>query len=161
MAYLLDADVFMEARKRYYSFDICPGFWDWIERQHAANNVLSVEKVKDEIAVGNDPLVAWANNRPASFFIPPDAATQAAFATVSQWAAGQNYSTAAVTEFLQKADFFLIAHALAHGLTLVTHEIAAATVNKIKIPNACTGLGVAVMNPFEMLRRERAQFVLA
>src|SRR4051794_40006670 len=38
----------------------------------------------------------------------------------------------------------------AHGHTVVTHEIAASSTKKIKIPNAC----------FEMLRRERARFVL-
>jgi hypothetical protein len=26
--YLLDSNVFIEAYRRYYSFDICPGFWD-------------------------------------------------------------------------------------------------------------------------------------
>ena len=25
---LMDADVFISAKNRYYAFDICPGFWD-------------------------------------------------------------------------------------------------------------------------------------
>lgn len=161
MAYLLDSDVLMEGRKRYYSFEICPGFWEWIERRHAEGTVLSVEKVKAEIGDGNDALVTWAGNQPQSFFAPVDEATQAAFGTVTQWAMNQTYTARAVGEFLQKADFFLVAHALAHSLTLVTHEREAATPSKIKIPNACLGLGIPVTNPFEMLRREGARFVLA
>ncbi len=35
-----------------------------------------------------------------------------------------------------------------------------ASTRKIKIPDACIGLGVKCMTPFEMLRRERARFVL-
>ena len=31
---------------------------------------------------------------------------------------------------------------------------------KIKIPDACIGLGIKCMTPYEMLRRERARFVL-
>ena len=28
--YLLDANVFIEGSKRYYGFDFCPAFWDWL-----------------------------------------------------------------------------------------------------------------------------------
>ena len=44
MAYLLDANVFIQGRKLHYGFDICPGFWDWLDRENAAGNVLSIEK---------------------------------------------------------------------------------------------------------------------
>jgi len=30
MAYLIDANVFIEAKNRYYGFDICPAFRDWL-----------------------------------------------------------------------------------------------------------------------------------
>jgi hypothetical protein len=30
MAYLVDADVLIEAKDRYYAFAFCPGFWDWL-----------------------------------------------------------------------------------------------------------------------------------
>ena len=26
--YLLDANVYIQAHRRYYDFDICPGYWD-------------------------------------------------------------------------------------------------------------------------------------
>ncbi len=63
--------------------------------------------------------------------------------------------------FLQVADYFLVAHALAHSQTVVTHEVAAESARKVKIPNACIGLGIKCVTPFEMLRIERARFVLA
>ncbi len=58
------------------------------------------------------------------------------------------------------ADYYLVAHALAHGQVLVTHEVPASSTTRIKIPNACMGLGVTHMTPFEMLRKEKARFVL-
>ncbi len=76
------------------------------------------------------------------------------------WAIGQHYEPAAVNTFLQIADYYLVAHALAHGHTVVTHEIASTSTKKIKIPDACIGLSIKCMTPFEMLRSERARFVL-
>jgi len=80
--------------------------------------------------------------------------------TVSAWAAGQSYEPAAVNTFLLVADYYLVAHALAHGHTVVTHEIASTSTKKIKIPDACISLGIKVMTPYEMLRTERARFIL-
>jgi len=79
---------------------------------------------------------------------------------VSAWASGQSYEQAAIATFLQVGDYYLVAHALAHQHTVVTHEIASPSTKRIKIPNACIGLRIRFMTPFEMLRRERARFVL-
>ena len=43
---------------------------------------------------------------------------------------------------------------------MVTHEVASPSTKKIKIPNVCIGLGIKCMTPYEMLRLERARFVL-
>ena len=123
--------------------------------------VFSTEKVGDELAAIADELSGWAANRGAGFFLKPDAAILPALARVSSWASGQSYEPAAVSTFLQVADFYLVAHALAHGHTVVTHEVAAASTKKIKIPNACIGVGVKCASPFEMLRNEHARFVLS
>ena len=160
MKYLLDSDVFIQAKNLHYSLDFCPAFWDWLVASNASGLVFSIEKVGDEIEAGADELADWAAARGDSFFLKPDSAILPALATVSSWAAGQSYEPAAVSTFLQKADFYLVAHALAHGHVVVTHEIAAASTRKIKIPNACIGVGVKCMSPFEMLRHERARFVL-
>ena len=79
---------------------------------------------------------------------------------MSSWAGGGGYEPSAVSQFLQVADYYLVAHAHAHNLDVVTHEIAANTVKKIKIPNACIALNVKFLSPYEMLRTEKARFVL-
>ena len=56
---------------------------------------------------------------------------------VSTWATGQHYTPAAINTFLQAADFYLIAHALAGNHVVVTHEVPSNSPGRIKIPNAC------------------------
>jgi hypothetical protein len=161
MAYLLDANVFIEAKNRHYGFDFCPGFWEWLLEANAEGKVFSVESVADELQGVADELSDWATGRDTGFFLKPDATLLPTLGQVSTWATGAGYEGAAVNTFLQAADYFLAAHALAHGHTVVTHEVAGGSKKKkIKIPDACISLGAKVMTPFAMLRKERARFVL-
>lgn len=160
MAYLLDANVFIQAKNLHYGLDFCPAFWEWLISQNAASQVFSIERVEDEINAIGDDLAAWVASRGSGFFLKPDATMLPALSTVSTWATGQGYDLAAVSTFLQVADYYLVAHALAHGYIVVTHEKASTSRKKIKIPDACIGLRIKHMMPFEMLRRERARFVL-
>ena len=160
MAYLLDANVFIEAKNRYYGMDFCPAFWDWLTTQNAKGTVFSIEKVADELASGSDDLSTWAAQRGNTLFLPPDENLLMALSTVSVWVNKQQYRPAAISTFLQDADYYLVAHALAHGHTLVTHEVPSDGVKMVKIPNVCIGVKVKCMTPFSMLRKERACFVL-
>lgn len=160
MAYLLDANIFIQAKNLHYGLDFCPAFWEWLIENNSAGKVYSIEKVGDEIAAGADELAEWAANQGSDFFLQPDQDIVPALGQVSTWASGDNYEPAAVNTFLQVADYFLVAHALAHGHTVITHEIASASTKRIKIPNACIGVSVKCMTPFEMLRKERARFIL-
>lgn len=45
MAYLLDANVFIQAKNLQYGFDFCPAFWDWLVQAHGKGRVRSVRQV--------------------------------------------------------------------------------------------------------------------
>lgn len=160
MAYLLDANVFIWAKNSHYGFDFCPAFWDWLLREHRAGLVYSIERVGGELLAGDDELAEWVRARGEGFFLQPDATLQPALATVSTWATGQRYTQGAINEFFQRADYYLVAQAYDGQHTVVTHEVPAASPRKIKIPNVCRGLDIEYLTPYEMLRRERARFVL-
>lgn len=160
MAYLLDANVFIQAKNLHYGLDFCPAFWDWVILGNSHGKVFSIERVGDEIEAGSDELAEWASQRGSEFFLKPDSAMLPALGSVSVWTASQGYEPAAVNTFLQVADYYLVAHALAYDHTLVTHEIISTSTKKIKIPNVCLGVGVKCVTPYEMLRHERARFVL-
>ncbi len=158
--YLLDTNIFIQAKNLHYGFDFCPAFWDWLIAQNRMGTAASVEKVADELLVGRDDLAAWARERGSDFFLKPDENVLSALRTVSIWANGGRYLPAAVSTFLGLADCWLVAHALAHGNVVVTHEVAAGSVRKIKIPDACRALGLRSVTPYAMLRSEGARFVL-
>lgn len=158
--YLLDANIFIQAKNLHYGFDFCPAFWEWLTEKNRRGEVGSIEKVGDELLAGQDDLADWANAQGKPFFASPDNSVLPALSSVSAWATSQQYEPAAIATFLQVADYWLVAHAVAHKSIVVTHEVPAASVKKIKIPNACIGLGVTCVSPYEMLRRERARFVL-
>lgn len=160
MTYLLDANVFIQAKNLHYGLDFCPAFWEWIVESNHAGKVFSIDKVADEIYAGADKLTEWMRNNGNGLFLKTDTATAAQFGRVSIWATSQNYEPAAINTFLQVADFYLIAHALASSHVVVTHEVPANSTKRIKIPNACIGLGLRFMTPYEMLRREQAKFIL-
>lgn len=160
MAFLLDANVFIEAKNTYYGFDFCPAFWDWLLAGNEAGRVFSVEKVGDEIQGGADNLADWVAVRGERFFVRPDASVLPSLGVVSAWASSGYYEPAAINTFLQVADYYLVAQAHAGGHVVVTRERPAATPRRIKIPDACIGLGIKCITPFEMLRLEQARFVL-
>mgnify|MGYP006147058027 CR=1 FL=1 len=116
MAYLIDANVFIQAKNLHYGFDFCLAFWDWLMEGNAAGRVFSIDKVGDELAAGADELATWSADRGEGFFLPPDDPVFPALTRVSTWATTQGYDPAAVNTFLQVADYWLVAHALAQPL---------------------------------------------
>jgi len=142
VTYLLDANVFIQAKNLHYGLDFCPAFWQWLLDNHAAGRVFSIDKVADEIAAGDDELTDWMRNHGNDLFVKTGAAVAAQLGAVSTWATQQQYEPAAISTFLQVADYYLIAHALADGHVVVTHEVPANSVKRIKIPNVCIGLNL-------------------
>lgn len=162
MVYLLDANVFIQAKNLHYGFDFCPAFWDWLIQKNNEQIVFSIEAVYHELTRGNDDLSHWAKSNKNNLFLPPDSVTISKFSVVSTWANEPklNYQQVAINEFLSVGDYYLVAHGLGHQMIVVTHEKPSLSKKKIKIPDACQGLGVSFISPFEMLRQEKANFVL-
>jgi hypothetical protein len=98
--YVLDSNVLIEAKNRYYAFDIAPGFWDWLEHAHKQRLACSIEAVRDELLEGNDELAEWARQHP-DFFLPVDQGTTRHFAPLTAWANSRGYTPAAVAEFVR------------------------------------------------------------
>ncbi|GAB18712.1 hypothetical protein GOEFS_062_00210 [Gordonia effusa NBRC 100432] len=159
--FLVDSNVLIEAKNRYYAFDIAPGFWEWLEGAHATGEVGSIEAVKAELVGGADELAAWALTN-SSFFHPIDQATTAHFPALTAWAATRPFTPAALAEFAgNQADYQLVAHARGHNHVVVTHERPDPNSRRrVKIPDACAAIGATCMDPFEMMRRTGATLEL-
>jgi len=144
----------------YYAFDICPGFWDWLDIANASGDVSSIEPVADELEKGKDDLATWAAARRGTFFQPLDAAAHAVMTIVATWVQAQDFRDDAKRVFFAGADPFLIAFAKANGLTVASHEVhVEGQKNKVKIPTVCQPLGGRCVRTFAMLRDMEARFV--
>lgn len=161
MRYLLDANTYIEAKNQYYGMDICPAFWDWLDRQFALGAIASVDMIGRELKEGNDELANWVRERPDHFISNDDALTQTLFAEIVQFVMKGDYNPGNRDSFLAKADPWIIAKAKAIGASVVTHEaVAAANTRKVKVPNICQQFEVPCLNTFRFLRELEARFVL-
>ena len=161
MTYLLDTNIFIQANNLHYGMDFCPAFWDWLIKKNAQQKLFSIEKVGDELKAMEDELSKWAKELGTKFFLKPDETVLKALAEVSLWISEKDYTDVAKNIFLQgAADYYLIAQAKVKKYTVVTHERPYDSKNKIKIPDVCIGLQIKCMTVYEMLRTERARFVL-
>ena len=63
--FLVDANALIEAKNRYYAFDIAPGFWAWLDWAHRQSVACSIEAVRGELVEGDDELADWAQDNAA------------------------------------------------------------------------------------------------
>ncbi|PIX95638.1 MAG: DUF4411 domain-containing protein [Hydrogenophilales bacterium CG_4_10_14_3_um_filter_63_21] len=161
--YLLDANVFIEAKNFYYRFDTFPGFWEWLDAEQTEGHLASIEPICDELFKGNDELAVWIKERKdAGWFLPvDDVETQQHLAQIAAWVMAQPFKEAAKPEFLSGGDPWLIAKAKTLGATVVTQEtFDAQSRKKVKIPNVCRAFHVPYINSFDLLRQTGATFTL-
>ena len=161
--FLLDANIFIEANQRYYSFDIAPAFWYALEQNAEEGKLISIDRIHQEINRfdDGDGLKIWANNEFIKWFeSTDDEAVFNAYSDIMQWAINQNqFTDAAKSEFASVADSWLIACAKAGNYTIVTHEVYSGDIKrKIPIPNVCRAFNISYINTFEMLRRLSIKF---
>jgi hypothetical protein len=159
--YLVDANVFIQAKNFHYRFDFCQAFWQWLADGHHAGLIFSTVKVLHELNDGNndDPVKLWVSQLPNSFFIADthDAVVMQAYGQVMQWnVTNSHYRQQAKDEFARfdKADAFLIATAKAHNFNLVTHESSKPESKKrILIPDAAKAFNIDSVMIYDLLSR--------
>ncbi len=106
LAYVLDANVFIQAARRYYAFDVAPRFWDSLVKHAANGQVGSVDRVLRELDRGKDELAEWANNNLNDAFASTDeAGVIGKYGEIMAWVQAQSqFTVAAKTDFASGAD---------------------------------------------------------
>lgn len=159
--YILDSDVIIGAYSDYYRMGEFPGVWDWFVHVGEAGCISSIDRVRAEL---QDPgLPEWVDEElPDGFFRKPTAEVLAAHAKVADWTHAQSqYTPEAKAEFLDVADSYLIAHAVAGGSVIVTHEKSSpGSQASIKIPDAGRSFGVSALPLSDLFHRLGARFTL-
>ena len=159
--YVLDANVFIEAANHYYAFDLVPAFWKCLVDYAEAGRIRSVDRVKRELARGNDPLASWARHEFGDAFASTDEEDVfGAYTDIINWAqhAGR-FSDAAKADFAGAADPWLVAYAMVRACVIVTHEQPAPDARRrIPLPDVCLAFSVGFTNTFDMLRELGVRF---
>lgn len=163
-SHIVDSDVFITAKNRYYAFDLCPGFWGSVLHHCNAGRLRSIDKVRQELMLGrpDEDLVRWVDNVvPASFFLETAGADViAAFTEVMLWVQRHpNYFDQAKAAFATKADGWLVAYAKVHGVCICTNEQPAPGSRKeVKLPDVCDQFGVMYEDTFAMLKALQVRY---
>lgn len=162
--YILDSNVFIEAHRRYYSFDIAPSFWRFLIDKAKANKIISVDRVYTELTRGKDKLAEWIEKEFNFAFIETKNNSEILikYAELMNWTNSQTqYLQSAKDEFAQveNADPWIIATAMVNNLIIVTHEVLDSTIKKkIPIPNVCKDFNIDSINTFKLLRELNFKF---
>lgn len=152
--YWLDSNIFIEGKKDPYGFDIAPRFWTLLDELIENVQISCPRQVYDELMDAQDDLKGWAQNRRASgLFLDPDQRVQEAVRDIAQYVVERYPDNQARRRFLDRADPWVIAHAIAHGGAVVTFESRApANSQQVKIPNVCHRFDVRCITTYQMIR---------
>lgn len=162
--YLLDANVLIEAERSYYSAAIAPPFWEWLIGQNQRGNLASIREVYQEIQKAKEGYLkdVFVKDAPETFWVGQTKGEVSALRKLSDWVENRQtprFTADAKAEFLQVADYFLVARAKALGATVVTREQSAPrAVKRVLIPDACLALKVPYIEPFKMYEKLGLKF---
>lgn len=159
--YVLDANVFIEAARRYYAFDLTPKFWELLVELAEQGKIISIDRVKIELDRGKDELARWANHDFHNAFAMADETDVIdSYGEIMNWVNGQDqFRDFAKAEFARGADGWVVAYAMAKEYTVVTQEVPDPHIRKrIPIPNVCQAFEVPFDDTFEMLRKLGVQW---
>lgn len=170
-AFLLDANVFIEPKNRWYPFDVVPGYWDFLRRELGGEHVRSVVHVYEELQGHTDDLSDWAKGigRKAFEDCADDPEVFASYLEVSSYVRSLEGSRpgqkqrSAIDEFLREgvADPWLVARARVYGETVVTQEFSRPLkLSKVSLADVCGHFEVRHIEVVSFLRRAKAVFEL-
>lgn len=160
--YLIDSNCFISAKNVSYPFDIAPGFWRQLRKHIISGNILVHEAVYQELVSQKDDLSDWIKGLSLKNRVDiRDIDTSINYGKVLDYVANSGfYKPEALANWAAKstADPQLIASAMTHQYTVVTHE----TQNKglqrrnksknAKIPDVAANFNVRTIPLIQMMR---------
>lgn len=158
--YLLDANVVIQAHKKYYPLEIDPIrplFWNWLLAHALEGRFKIPAETMDEIEPGNreSELFRWIKSNSRILRLDEDIGVDLVDRVIK---VGYELTSADLTdEVVSKInrDALLVSHALArpkrHIVTLEAVQNEAKPQNR-KIPLVCKQLGIPCINTFQLIR---------
>ncbi len=166
--FVIDTNVIIQGHENYYPSENFPSFWEWVIVECQKGNLIFIDQVIDESTQNKKALqYSWVQNnkgilqqnyhwcdkvenserRNTEIIMSGEGDYLQAFFKDKENHRHQRYKDA----FLSGADFYLIAYAQAHNLTVVTYENNdSKNRKKILIPNYCGQEKIKCCHPKHM-----------
>jgi hypothetical protein len=131
------------------------------------DNIISIDKVKDEIYHQEDELTLWCKSNIAKRFWKSTNLCLEEYAEIQNWAQNKHYNQRALLQFadLKNADPFLVSHAkylsfkLNLKVTVVTEEVSnPESIRNIKLPDVCKDFNIRFIKINEFFREIGVKF---
>ncbi len=161
--YVVDSNFFIQAHRIIYPLDIAVSFWGKVASLANDGQIISIDKVKNELYQNDDELKKWCENNLPEDFFKDSTELIPEYSRVVNWAVSKNnhYLQKALDEFLDadEADAWLVAYGLKFNCPITTYEKSQPEgKRKIKIPEPCDFLKVSYVDTIEMFRQLGIQF---
>ena len=156
--YLVDSNFFIQAHRAIYPLDVASSFWNKIKALADNGNIISIDKVKNEIYQNEDELKNWCELNLLDSFFKDSSIALTEYRSIAVWANSMSsqYKPGALAEFLDanEADAWLVAYAANQKIPLLTYEKSEPNSRKkIKIPDVCIQFGVSYLTTIDMFRQ--------
>ena len=162
--YLFDSDSLIVAKNAHYSPEFCPAFWQWLLTGNKHKMFFTIDRVADELILGNEEdylrnFVETHSNFILASKSDPQCLTK--YADLQQWAnthwvkgKKRNKTTKALEVFAKEktADPWLVSYASANGYELVTNERSSPeSQTRVMLPDVAKAAGVHVAKLHDVL----------
>lgn len=169
--FLIDTNSFIEPYRKYYAFDLAPGFWSQMGKHIKEGSIAVLDMVRDEILNNEDDLTKWLRSQDISISIDHrEGKIVENYGQILQYIqSSPYYQSSALNEWARKpvADPWLIAAAIAYQYPIVTFETHNTNLNQkfpskmAQIPDVADHFGVTTLNLFSMMRLLRFRLTSA
>ncbi len=156
--YCLDANVLIEAWRKYYNPKFCPDYWKILTELGKSGRIFIPELVYEEIVRTEDNLSTWLKQSKIPISKINESVTiclQKVYATNPS-----HKNLVDSTRGRSLADPWVIAHALHQNATVVTKENKETALNskRIKIPNFCDNMNIRWVDDFQFIHELDIKF---
>ncbi len=154
--YSLDSNALIEPWNKYYSIQLCPEYWEILDRLGKEGRIFCTEEVKREIEKVDDGLKSWLSKRPHLVKSISNEVQQKLREILVSFP-----NIISVGADRSMADPWVIAHAFVTNATVVSKEYAVPERQKdsrIKIPDVCRHFGVPCINDLQFVNEVGIKF---
>ncbi len=149
--YCLDAGVFINPWNYYYTQQICPSFWELLLQLASEGCLISPHEIYQEIQKQDDGLSKWLKSNKFPFEAIDENIQDNMHLVMEKFPLLIDSKS-----FRSMGDPWVIATAMSREATVVTTERSAP--KKIKIPDACHGLGIPCITEFQFVHEIGIRF---